>query len=284
MPAQARFDHAVINTRFELQRAAGAFGRLGFQLTAQGRHSMGSINHLIMFATDYLELIGLPPGMDPPLAYIAEAPPGINGLVFKTADADADFAHLQALGMAGDAPRAFTRPVRLPAGEAPARFRTVQVRPGIFPGGRVYFCEHGTPELVWRPEWQSHPNGAAAIAEFVIASQQHQREAEQFAALLRAPVAPLPGGQGASVAVAGGRITLLAPAAYAQRYGKLASPLAGRTSLFGALVLRTPDLPALREALRAPGPGVALEEHGGRIVVRESAFDAVLEFSAAPGA
>ena len=58
------------------------------------------------------------------------------------------FAQLRALDMAGDPPHAFSRPVDLPGGKVEATFRTVTVRQDVFPSGRVYFCEHGTPELV----------------------------------------------------------------------------------------------------------------------------------------
>lgn len=47
---------------------------------------------------------------------------------------------LQSLGMAGDPPRAFSRPVRVPDGVFDARFRTVAARTGAFLASRVYFC------------------------------------------------------------------------------------------------------------------------------------------------
>src|SRR3712207_7503991 len=51
-----------------------------------------------------------------------------------------------------------------------ARFRTIGLAASEAPYGRVYFCRHDTPDLVWQPEWQSHPNGATGVAEFVIAT------------------------------------------------------------------------------------------------------------------
>ena len=136
MAEQAQLDHTVINVQFDMDRAEGLFTGLGFSLTPRGYHSLGSINHLMMFGTDYMELIGLPPGAENPRKDIAEAPLGINGLVFKTKDVDETFAHLQSLDMAGDPPKAFTRPVELPGGAKDAAFRTVAVRSGSFPGGR----------------------------------------------------------------------------------------------------------------------------------------------------
>ena len=87
------------------------------------------------------------------------------------------FAQLRALDMAGDPPHAFSRPVDLPGGKVEATFRTVTVRQDVFPAGQVYFCEHGTPELVWRPEWQTHANGTTQITEIVIVSTDPAAEA-----------------------------------------------------------------------------------------------------------
>ncbi len=71
MAERAQLDHTVINVRFDMDRAEGLFRNLGFFLTERGYHSLGSINHLMMFGTDYLELIGLPAGMENPRAYCA---------------------------------------------------------------------------------------------------------------------------------------------------------------------------------------------------------------------
>ncbi len=42
-------DHLVINSHFALDDSAKLFADLGFHLTPRGYHSLGSINHLIMF-------------------------------------------------------------------------------------------------------------------------------------------------------------------------------------------------------------------------------------------
>ena len=126
-----RLDHAVINVGFEMDRAEASFENLGFTLTERGYHTLGSINHLMVFGTDYLELIGLPPGTENPRPDIAGAPLGINGLVFKTSDVEASYAHLRALGMDGDPPNAFSRPIKLPDGEHRARSSPDIPRPGF---------------------------------------------------------------------------------------------------------------------------------------------------------
>ncbi|SVA52785.1 uncharacterized protein METZ01_LOCUS105639 [marine metagenome] len=266
----AQLDHTVINVQFDMDRAEGLFRDLGFTLTPRGHHSLGSINHLMMFGTDYLELIGLPPGMENPRKDIAEAPLGINGLVFKATNVDETFAHMKDLGFDGDPPKAFTRPVELPDGVKDAAFRTVAVRSDVFPGGRVYYCEHRTPELVWRPEWQSHGNGASSMPEFVIVSNDHEQEASDFGRLLNSDVS---GSSGClAVTYQGGQLTLMPPASYTERYGAAASPMNGRNSIFGALVFRTDSLDKARAS------GTPAIDEANRVVFREGNFDSVLEF------
>lgn len=272
-----KLDHTVINVRYDMDDAEARFRALGFHLTDRGYHTLGSINHLMMFGTDYLELIGLPKdakGGQSGRPDIENAPFGINGLVFKTRDVDETYAHLQSIGMDGDPPKAFSRPVTLPEGTSDARFRTVPVRGDAFPGGRVYFCEHGTPELVWRPEWQSHANGVQAMPEFVVASAEHAREAAAMAQLLRSAVSG--SGDHLSVALDGAAISFMTPDAYRSRYGDVASSMAERSSIFGAMVMKVGDLASVREIVE--GLGLATMGTAGGVAVREDRFDSVLEF------
>lgn len=221
-----------------MDAAAAASKALGFTLTDRGYHSMGSINHLAMFQRDYLELLGVPAGDTASRPELQGAPLGLNGLVFKTADADGTYRHLQAIGMAGEPPKSFTRPVETPDGTRDARFRTVTVRSDVFAAGRVYFCEHNTPELVWRadlPELQHHANGAQSVREIVVVSDTPAEEVANFALLLDAPISP----EGNSVVVAGFRVVVVAWAEYDDRFGELALPRPPgadqQASMFGAV-------------------------------------------------
>src|SRR5262249_34475828 len=57
-PPPASLDHVVIDVRDEMDEATRIYRALGFQLTPIGRHSLGTINHLAMFESNYLELLG----------------------------------------------------------------------------------------------------------------------------------------------------------------------------------------------------------------------------------
>ncbi len=52
-------DHALVGVR-DLEAARAAYARLGFTLTPRGSHiGWGTANYCIMFARDYVELLGI---------------------------------------------------------------------------------------------------------------------------------------------------------------------------------------------------------------------------------
>src|SRR5215475_7764058 len=85
LPA-ATLDHVVINARDDMDRALDVYQRLGFTLTKRGYHSLGSMNHLAMFGTDYLELIAVPKGATSGRLDLLDYSFGLNGLVFGSED------------------------------------------------------------------------------------------------------------------------------------------------------------------------------------------------------
>src|SRR5215831_15468233 len=57
--AIAGIDHVIVGVR-DLERARADWSRLGFTLSPRGRHiGQGTANYCIMFASDYIELLGI---------------------------------------------------------------------------------------------------------------------------------------------------------------------------------------------------------------------------------
>ena len=174
-------DHIVFNTQDRMDEVVSLFGRLGFTVSPRGLHTLGSINHTIVFGSDYLELLGYPPGQPPAKRpELVTQPLGLMATVLQTADADAAHAGLTQRGLKPRAVQTFSRPVNLgagPIGEASlgdtslgdASFRVTRLEPDAVPGTWVYYCQHLTPELVWHRPWQTHPNGALSIRAIDIA-------------------------------------------------------------------------------------------------------------------
>jgi len=257
-----QLDHLVVNTRFDTDAAEALFAGLGFTLTPRGHHSLGSINHLAVFRRGYLELIGLPVGGATLRQEIVDSPAGIDGLVFASRDATASHAALSAAGFALQPVQQFSRPVEVGGQEQLARFSTVRLLPGQLPGGRVYVCQHHTPELIWRPEWTDHANGVRQIAGLVVVGTDPESVKQAYARL---------GGLAEDFA-----LTFLSREAFDRRYGRLAAHAPARDDFFGAIRLKTDDLNQL--AARAETLGLPVERDAARVVVALPPFQTLLEF------
>ena len=239
-------DHIVINVLFDMDRAAALMSQLGFTLTPRGHHSLGSINHLMVFEGHYLELIGLPSGTDVLRKDVLESPLGLDGLVFKADDIDKCQRTLRDSGLAMLEPQSFSRPVTIDGVEHLARFRTVRTAPELFEAGRVYYCQHFTPELVWHRPWMSHPNGVRGLSELVIVTSNLETDAPRYAKAAQAPSER----QGDDWIIAlprGFRLTLISPVRYRERYGEQCIEADGRQSFFGAIVFNAPDSAHIRK-------------------------------------
>jgi hypothetical protein len=228
-----------------MDRAAALMSQLGFTLTPRGHHSLGSINHLMVFEGHYLELIGLPSGTDVLRKDVLESPLGLDGLVFKADDIDKCLRTLRDSALAMLEPRSFSRPVTIDGVEHLARFRTVRTAPELFEAGRIYYCQHFTPELVWHRPWMSHPNGVRGLSELVIVTSNLETDAPRYAKAAQAPSER----QGDDWIIAlprGFRLTLISPVRYRERYGEQCIEADGRQSFFGAIVFNAPDSAHIR--------------------------------------
>jgi hypothetical protein len=270
-------DHVVVNARDRLDDAADTYSRLGFTLTPRGYHTLGSMNHLAMFGTDYLELIAVPPGATA-RAEIMAAPIGLDGLVFGSEDADATYASLQEAEVQIDPPQAFSRPVTIDGRQADARFRTTRLPRAATPAGRLYFCQHLTRNLVWRDAWRHHANGAVGIARAVIAAQDPEGVGGLFRRMF-GPQAVRSTDDGYALIIGLSRFDVVTPAALWEMFGDAAAESRGRSDYMAALSLRTVSLDAAERALEAGGIR-GVDRIGTSVLVPASeAFGVTLEFT-----
>lgn len=185
-------DHLVIAVR-DLEKAHDAYARLGFTLTARGRHTeLKSVNHTIMFPGDYLELLAIeaPNPVTAPWSEFLKTREGVAAAALKTADARSAQAELAAAGLSAGPAVDFGRPVELPEGRRDARFTITPVVPAAAPGGRVFLCQHHTRDVVWRPDCLTHANGATGLAALIVAADDPETVADAYAALFGTRVEP----------------------------------------------------------------------------------------------
>ncbi len=285
-----RIDHVVINVGRGLDDALARFGRLGFHLTPRGHHSRGTSNHLAIFGNDYLELIGIEPARTGVVDW--GHPPGLVGLVFKTGDAQRLAAELAGRGVPLDAAGAsdLSRPVELADGSTrDARFLTLRLAPDRVANGRVFFCDHRTPELVWQAPWQRHPNGVTGIAEYVYVAEDPMRAAALVGQVFAGtPIADVPGG--CRMAAGAGAVSWLAPDTVRRRYGESALAPMRDPAMTGpdraiALELAVTSGPAALAALDAGQVPYTVLPDGGVCVEPDQALGTTLVFRpAAPAA
>ena len=257
-------DHVVVNARDRLDEVADTYRRLGFSLTPRGYHTLGSMNHLAMFGTDYLELLGFRPG-DDSRPELMGTPFGLDGLVFGTENAAATHRAMQRNAVPIDPPRQFSRPVPVEVMTADdtticcaeseprdAVFRTTQLRRDATPAGRFYFCQHLTRDLVWRDAWRQHPNAAVGVARAVIAAEDPAILGGLFARMFGArPVRQTD--DGCSLILGLARFDVVTPPALWEMLGAAAPDSRGRRDYMAALTIRTLSLDAVQTALDAGG-------------------------------
>ena len=273
-------DHLVINVLKEMDAAHEIFKQLGFTMTPRGRHTMGSINHLMIFEKDYIELIGLPNDGTVLRDELLGNPIGIDGIVFQSSDAEQTHKTLTQRKQSLLPVQSFSRPVDLDGKQVDARFKTVRFTPGQFPAGRIYFCQHFTPELVWRKEWQTHANGAQAVAGFLVVGNDPRKDAEQYCKVSGGEVVE---GENGEYRILGEHYALvfLDQKNYEKCFGALVCEAHGRTSFFGAIALKTKSLDAVRAVLSSAEPGLSgirWRDEDNRIALQVPGFNTLLEF------
>jgi hypothetical protein len=160
-------DHVIIAVR-DLEGAGTGWSRLGFTLTPRGRHSgQGTANYCIMFENDFLELFGI---VDPAdnvehLAAFLARREGARNLAFAPAGSAEDArAALLERGLHPSQLHALSRRMELPEGPVIPRFALIGWAAEDTPGlPESFVCAHLTPELMRRPEWLVHRNGADGL-------------------------------------------------------------------------------------------------------------------------
>jgi len=272
----ATLDHVVINARDDMDRAADIYRRLGFTLTERGYHSIGSMNHLAMFGTDYLELIAVPKGATSGRLDLLDFASGLNGLVFGSEDSAVTYGALSKAGVPVEPPVEFTRPVKYDGGQGDARFRTVRMRSGVVPYGRVYYCHHFTRDLVWRDEWRHHANGTVAVQRALIVEPDPAAGAKLYADMFGPEaVRDIKGGK--SVVIGNSRFDIVTEAELKAQVGDAAPDPMGRTAYMAGLTFRTTSLARAAAALTAGN--IAFTQSAGRLIVpAKEAVNAVIEF------
>ncbi len=162
-------DHVIIAVR-DLSAAASRWRDLGFVLSDRGVHpTRGTANVCIVFPNAYLELLSTD-GPDCREAFLLDLLARREGgasLALAMADPAQVHAVLRAALPDIEPPVVGSREIHAADGVKPVAFDVQRVPPGALLPGRVFFCGHRNPELVYDPALLGHANGARALRRVV---------------------------------------------------------------------------------------------------------------------
>lgn len=199
-----QLDHVGVVAR-DLGQLVRSFSRLGFHLTEpralMGRdphtgalRSLGQSSCHAVFGRGYLELSAVE--TDDPRHHLAAWLPRGPGL-WILALGDQDLAARQAwCREAGLDPLALSlavRDIRYGSRPGEARFEWFMLDADHTPEGLVCFVHNLTPERVYQPEVQQHPNGAGALTAVTLRVGDLQEWTERYRRLLGAEPVARPG-------------------------------------------------------------------------------------------
>ncbi len=163
-------DHTIIGVE-NLEAARAQYQRLGFTLTPRGSHiGWGTANYCIMLEEDYIELLGIVDpgietnGLDKALADQGE---GLLGLALATHNPEETRRSLEEAGLNPSELLDLKRKLELPEGDVLPRFKIIRVAADGLDEKHLFIVHHLTPELLRRPEWEVHANGAKRIVSVV---------------------------------------------------------------------------------------------------------------------
>ena len=278
-----------------IDHSAPALEKLGFTLTPFSAQShrlepggpavpAGTGNRCMMFKRGYLEC--LTPTGDTQAANQLRAAikryVGVHLIAFGTAAPDLDHARLSQQGFAPIAPVALERQINTPSGEDTARFTVVRVPPEMMAEGRIQFCQHHTPQLVWQPQWLTHANRATALTAVIVCVEDPAHAAQRYARFTGLKAAG--GADNWHLDTARGRLLFSAPAVIKRVFNIEASAL----PWIAGYVLASNNMSATRKHIAATGYAhgeldqqrsyVVPPSSVGGIIVFEPEASAPLEF------
>jgi len=210
----------------------------------------GTGNMTVMFRRGYVEVLFKT--SDTPLARELDAAlerhPGLHLVAFAVADAADARARLPASGFRVRPLVQMQRPVDTERGPATAAFTIARVETGVMPEGRVQMLTHRTEQAVWQPRWLTHPNGAVALTDVMIAVENVEEAAQRFARFTGRPV--IANAAGRAVALDRGRVQIVDAAAFTRLLPEIAIP---SLPFIGAYAIMVVSLDDAEQALRARG-------------------------------
>lgn len=282
-------DHVVLAAR-DLAALSQFYERLGFTLTPQAQHPFGTGNRLAQLQGNFIELLTVtkpdevPEAKDGDFSFGAynrdylKTGEGMSMLALTSDGWETDRTRFQRMGFKLHAPFAFGRKARQPDGsEVKLDFRLTFLTDPALPRAPFFTCNHRHPaEIFWKPQYQTHANGARRIVEVQMVAENPEAHIGLFKRLFGA-VVPINGGICAGLDGAG--FCVLEPEAFAETYPGARPPTVPEgEARFAGFRVAVDDLDAAEALWRENG--VTFRRVGGRVYVSgENAFGCLIALS-----
>jgi catechol 2,3-dioxygenase-like lactoylglutathione lyase family enzyme len=283
VPVETRgIDHVIILSR-DLDRAEDTYRRLGFCLAPRMFHPMGTANNLLMFKTNFLELLGIvaPEKLGGPVAAVRtflDAREGASHIVFLSTDVQADHAEFTAKSLAPKEVFGFRRAVTLPDGrETTAVVNTVTLPQPQMPLVSLFVCQQHVPEAIWVPQWQQQPNGVEKIVGVTLVADDRSALRTLYSKLF-GPAAITEQDTALVVQTPNGRLEVLTTTGLEQRYGWAGIQAEATRPYIAGVTLKVGDLAVLERILRENTVPYH-EATSGIVVSPDVACGVILEFT-----
>lgn len=227
-------DHCGAIVR-DLAAGAARWEKLGFALSPVSRQrgkmpgrdeesAWATANRCAIFQSGYLELIGVvDAGSFNPWSGFLDRFEGLHLLALRVPNADAAYAALvkraASLNETLNPPVQRARKLDVDGVERTMGFRNIFSKDAHYPEGRYIVLEHQTPEYLWQPRYQTHPNGALALEAAMICAEDLRTQRERLGALFGEAGSEDQDGVVHFSPPGGGAIQLHAAADFRARYG-----------------------------------------------------------------
>jgi hypothetical protein len=280
-------DH-VVHAVEDLERAAGAYRRFGFEVGARNQHPWGTQNRLVQFPGFFLEILAvmeeakIPPQTKSVFSFgafnrdfLVAQGEGLSCMVAESANPTDDKAAFDQAGFSGFELLNFARKgKRADGSDTDVGFSIAFARDPASPHAAFFTCMQTHPQNFWSPALQRHPNGAAAVSACALIAENptdHHIFIETLLDVRDVHASSL----GLAVRTPRGVVLILDPRAFQETYGVEVPPAAGLR--IGALVFKVNDLAGTETLLKRNAVDHA--KHRGRLVIGpQAAHGAVLAF------
>lgn len=262
-------DHLVLCVQ-DLKKAADVYQRLGFTMTPQAQHPFGTGNIIAQLDGFFLEVLSVTEPENIPEAdgqnfsfgafnrdYLRTRE-GFSMLVLDSTDETQDRVEYVDKNLHVFEPFEFKRLAKQPDGSSQTvGFSLTFVDDPALPEMAFFTCKQWRPDLFWKPDYQSHANGALNIAETYVVSNNPESAGQFFDAFSGGERVSSPDGV-TRTTTARGDLVSMTPAVFAQHYPGAIADDETRGAYFAGFKLHVRNLDETRKCWTENG--ISFEE------------------------